>query len=364
MRLGHISSYVFGNSNQQGILRGQNDMQKANYEATNGRVYDPGLALGYKTGAFVHNENKTAQIEGLQSANKLTLERMKMSQLAMRSLIYGDSDSKDSVGALVSFNKILIGDQITATPKTMQSTAQSVLDTFVSVINTSHNGEYIFGGTNIYEAPFEYYKAGSGEGASGVVRKAFEDHFGFAPDAPEVADIKPDDLQKFIDGSFSDLFKDPSWGTYFSKANNEIIKNRISANGEMVDVSVSANEEGFRSAMHNLVMVAEFGDIGLSKEAQDTLSATARVGSDGKATGTVIAQIVNSSSRLGGFQAQVQSSNERLTLQKTVLNEERNNLIGVDQTEAAHRVIQIMTMLNISYNLTLKISHLSLINYL
>jgi len=364
MKLGHISSYVFGNANRQGILRGQGDLQKANYEATNGRVYDPGLALGHKTGTFVHNENKMAQLNGLQDTNNLTLRRIEMSQLAMRSLIYGDGSSKDSVGALVSFNNILVGDQVTSTPKTMKATAQSVLDTFVSAINTSHNGEYIFGGVNTKEPPLDYYQAGSGKGASGVVRKAFEDHFGFAPDAPEVANIAPDDLKKFIDGSFHDLFEEPSWGQNFSKASNEIIKNRISANGETVEISVSANDEGFRLAMRNLVMVAEFGDIGLNKDAQTTLSAHARVGSDGKATGTAIAQIINSSSRLGGFQAQVRDSNERLALQKVVLNGERNNLIGIDQTEAAHRVVQVMTMLNISYNLTAKISHLSLINYL
>jgi len=364
MRLGHISTYNFGNTNMQAALRGQGDLQKANYEAVNGRVYDPGLALGYKTSYFVHNENKAAHLTGLQETNNLTLGRMNISQIAMRSLIYGDSDDKKSVGALVQFNRILIGDQITSTPKTMQSTAQSVLDTLVSALNTSHNGEYVFGGTNTQEPPLDYYVSGSGEGTSGIVQQAFKDHFGFAPDAPEVADIKPDDLQKFIDGPFQDLFEEPSWSKNFSRAHDEVVKNLISVSGEVAEIGVSANEEGFRSAMRNLVMIAEFGDIGLSKEAQNTLSYNARVGSDDKATGTTIAQIVAVSARLGSFQAQVKDSNERLNLQKTVLNGERNDLIGVDQTEAAHRVTQIMTMLNISYNLTAKISHLSLINYL
>jgi len=364
MRLGHISTYVFGNANRQLILQGQADLQKAGYESATGRVYDPGIVLGHKTGNFIHNSNKVAQFTSLQETNTLTLQRMNVAQAAMRSLIYGDGDSKESMGALVSFNKILLGDQITATPKTMQSTAQAVLDTFVSALNTNNNGEYVFGGTNTEQAPFDYYKSGSGEGASGVVRQAFENYFGFAPDAPEVANIAPEDLKKFIDGPFDTLFKDPSWNQNFCRANDEIVKNRISPNGEMVDTAVSANEEGFRHAMKNLVMVAEFGDIGLNKEAQNALSASARVGSNGKATGTAVTQIVNTSARLGGFEAQIKDANLRLDIQKVMLNGERNNLIGVDQAEAAQRAIQISTMLQISYELTAKISHMTLANYL
>ncbi|MHC5307645.1 flagellar hook-associated family protein [Bartonella sp. LJL80] len=363
MKISSVSTYVMGNYQRPLIAQGQSDLMKASYEATMGRVYDPGLTLGRQTGRFIGNENQMTSLNGLKTSNSLAAQRMASAQAAMQSLVFaGDKDTAS--GSLVQFNNALMGDPVTTTPKTIQSAAQAALDSFVSAMNTSYNGEYVFGGTNTSQPPLDYYKAGSNTGGSKVVQDAFRNHFGFGPDDPKVADISADDMKKFIDGPFNDLFEEPSWSTNFSKAEDGAVMNRISPNGETVDISVSANEDGFRHAMKNMILVAEFGNIGLSDDAQAAVGDRARASSDSKATGSAISQIITTASSLGNSENRVSQANKRIDAQVKVLNSTRNDLIGVDPAEASNRMITLENMLNISYNMTARISKMSLVNYI
>lgn len=362
MKVGFVSTYVMGNSSRQSILQAQSDLMKASYEATTGRVYDPGMTLGGKTGRFINNESQINYLNGLKDTNNLATQRMAASQTALNSLVLSDKEGSD--GVLNAFNKVLMGDPLVSTPKVMQTSAQSALDSFVSALNTNYNGEYVFGGTNTSQAPFEYYKAGSNEGTSETVQDSFRDFFGFSPDDPAVADISEEQMQEYIDGPFSDLFEDPSWGANFSNASDTPKQNRISASGETVNISVSANEDGFRHAMKNLILVAEFGNVGLSDEAQAVVSDRASVSGNGVATGTAITEIITTSSTLGSSEERVKRANERIEAQLSVLNGTRNELIGANQVEASYQVMALQNMLSISYSLTAQISRMSLVNYL
>lgn len=365
MKIGSVSTHVMHNSQRQILRQGQSDLLKAGYESVMGRVSDPGLTLGRRTGRFLDTENHISLLNELKATNGLVAERMAASQLAIKSLVYapGPKD-KEPEGALVHFNKILLGTSSgESTSKDLSIAAQTALDAFVSALNTNLNGEFVFGGTNTREAPFSYYKAGSNEGASKVVRQAFSDHFGFPPDDPAAANITKEEMQDFIDGSFSDLFKDPSWGINFSKADDAVQKNRILPDGEAVDTSVSANEEAFRQTMKNLILVAEFADGDFSDDAKMAVKENAQ-SSSGISMGDAINKISIVASSLGGMERRVQSANEHFESQLGILESIRAQLIGVDQTEAAVRVEEINLMMSISYQLTAQISRLSLVNYL
>jgi len=362
MKIGFVSTYVMNNTQRRITAQAQSDLVKASYEATTGRVYDPGLALGAKSSRFLDTESQINYLNGLKDTNNLAALRMSASQGAISSLVHADKDG--SAGVLNTFNKLLVGNDTIANAGELQSAAQSALDSFVSALNTSYNGEYVFGGTNTAEPPLDYYKAGSNEGGSRIVQQAFRDHFGFSPDDPAAADITKEEMEAFIDGPFSDLFEEPGWNASFSKADDTAKQNRISPSGETVDISVSANADGFRHAMRNLILVAEFDNIGLSKDAQAAVNERARIAADGKSTGGAITEIVTTSSELGNSEERVQRANERLDAQMTILNSTRNTLIGVDQTEASYRIMAIQNVLAVSYNLTAQISRLSLVNYL
>jgi len=365
MKIGHASTYMMGNGLRQLVSQAQNEITKANYEYTTEHLYQAGKVLGYKTGSFLGNEDNISFLQGLRDANNLALIRADTGQVALKSLIGEDGADKEKEGVLNTFNKVLLGDQTTATPEAMRSTAQSTLDSFVTALNSSYGGEYVFGGTNTRQAPFELYKSGSGQGASGVVQQAFKDHFGFdVTDAHQVANITPDEMKAFVNGPLGRLFEQPQWNDHFCRAADDLVKARISPGGETVNVSVSANDVGFRHAMKNLVMIAEFANIGLGEDTQKALSDAARMGDDGKSTGRAITQIVLSSSRLGTSRAQVQTANERINVQLTILNQSRNEMVAVEKTEAAFRANQWMNLLNESHALTAKISKLSLLNFL
>jgi len=364
MKIGHTSSYMMGNGLRQLVGQAQHEITKANFEYTTHHLYQVGKELGYRTGSFIGNEERISFLQGLKGSNNLALIRAETAQAAIKSLVGEDGADKEKEGVLNSFNKVLVGDQTTSTPEAMSSTAKSTLDSFITALNSNYNGEYVFGGTRTTQAPFEPYKSGSGEGASGVVQQAFKDHFGFDIKDAKVASIKPDEMKAFVNGPFGDLFEKPAWNAHFCKATDELVKARIAPGGETVNVSVSANDSGFRHAMKNLVMIAELGNIGLDGDTQKALSDAARMGTDGKSTGRAITEIVLCSARLGSSRAQVKTASERMDVQLTILNQTRNDMIAVDETQAAFRVNEWMNLLNASYTLSAKISKLSLLNFL
>jgi len=332
MKIGHASTYMIGNGLRQLVNQAQHEITKANFEYTTEHLYQVGKELGYRTGGFLGNEDRISFLQGLVGTNNIALIRAETAQVAIKSLVGEDGADKEKEGVLNSFNKVLVGDQTTSTPEAMQSTARSTLDSFITALNSSYNGEYVFGGTRTTEAPFEPYKAGSGQGASGVVQQAFKDHFGFDISDAQVINIKPDEMKDFVNGSFGDLFEPPEWNQHFCKATDELVEARISPGGETVNVSVSGNDVGFRHAMKNLVMIAEFANIGLGEDTQKALSDAARMGTDGKSTGRAITEIVLCSSRLGTSRAQIKTANERMDVQLTILNQSRNDMIAVDKT--------------------------------
>ena len=67
---------------------------------------------------------------------------------------------------------------------------------------------------------------------------------------------------------------------------------------------------------------------------------------------------------IGGSQNRVELANESLEARKSVLTISISDLEGVDQYEASTRVTGLETLLETSYALTVRISRLSLLNYL
>ncbi|RCL03192.1 MAG: flagellar hook-associated protein 3 FlgL [Candidatus Tokpelaia sp. JSC189] len=365
MRINNISTHVMYNYNRQTLMQQKKDFLEANYELVNGRVPDIGLALGGKIGRFLNIENQQSLLNELKITNGLIAERMAAGQIAIKSLVYAPrSNESEPEGALVRFNKILLGASSgKATSRSLTKEAQLALDVFVSALNTNIDGEFVFGGANTNEPPLTYYKAGSDEGASKIVRDEFRGYFGFSPDDSAAASITKEQMQEFIDGPFSDLFEDPSWGINFSKADDIPQRNSISPDGVVVDTSVSANKDAFRQAMKSLILVAEFSEAGLSEDAVAAVEEGAR-NSSSASIGSAINKISIVSSHLGSLENRIQSATEQIESQLTLLQDLRMRFIGIDQNEAAARLEEIKLMIAVSNGLTVQISRLSLVNYL
>ncbi|OPB31918.1 flagellar hook-associated family protein [Bartonella sp. AR 15-3] len=359
MRVSSISTYVLNNARRNIISEGQSDLMKAGYEMATGQVYDPGLELGRKTGRLMDIENQMSYLEGYSTSNKLLSLRLSSVQVAIQSLI-ASGDKEATPGALTIFNNMLVGDAGNATPSVAQSVAQNSLGAFISALNTNFNGEYVFGGINTSEPPLKFYKVGGETGPSKIVQETFENFL----NGRKLEDLTSEEMEEFIDGPFSDLFNEENFKEFFSNAQGGSIEKHIAPNGDKVDAAVSANEQGFRDAMKNLILVAEFGDIGLSKEAQESLFSRARVSADDTSTSSAVDKIIATASKVGSTEARVKAATQQIETQVGLLKGAKINMIGVDAAEVAQKVKALEAMLEASYTLTDMIRRLSLINYL
>lgn len=385
MKIRSISDYVFYNSQRSSASDIQKALIEAGYEASTGRVFDPGLSLGGRTGNFVNNDNQLSELDNLKTLIALTEGRMSALQAAINSLIsVGDKDNAD--GTLTAFNKMLFAGSTDVTRETIQKGAQSALDAFLSAINTQFNGDYVFGGTNQSAPPLKHYKANQDiqvplteadgktlrapNNAQEAVADAFYKEFGFgmhdkdSTGNPKAAGISKEAMEKFINGRFDNLFKDPAWSKYFSNAKDGELNKRISEHGELVDVSVSANEKGVRDAMKNLIMVAEFSNMGLKNDAQDVLLDDARSNADKSSAHSTITELISLASRLGSVEQRVKNAQGRVESKLGILQKLRTAYIGIDTQEAASRLTQLQNMLQVSYEVTSHLSKLSLLNFL
>jgi flagellar hook-associated protein 3 FlgL len=165
-------------------------------------------------------------------------------------------------------------------------------------------------------------------------------------------------MQTFLDTTFADLFNDPSWSTDLSSASNQNMRSRISTN-ELIETSTNANEAAFRKLAKAYTMVADLGAQNLSQPAFETLIDQAILD-----VNDAIQDLGNLQSNLGVAQQRVSDASERMSLQIDILATQVTSLETVDRNEAATRVNDLMTQIEISYALTARIMSLSILKYL
>ncbi|GGA97979.1 flagellin [Brucella endophytica] len=348
MKAQSVSTYALNSSLRSVVSKAQAELIKAQKEATTGTVFDVGLALGSRAGQTISLRKEYDRLTSLSDMNKLTGERMKTSQTAISDVI------KESQKYLANLTGA------TSTPEgktTIVESAKAGLQTMTGLLNSSFNGEYIFSGVNTDVKPVaDYYADGSTARAS--VQQAFEDHFGFGMDDPQVAGITGEQMTEFLDGAFADEFSEANWSENWSQASSDVIKSRI-APTELAETSVSANDSGFRKAAMSFAMVAELGGIGLSDGAFNALVDKALTSTTEAITG-----VSQSQSTLGIAQDRTASANTRIAAQLNILNNSVLDLEAVDPYEAATRVTALQTQLDTSYAMTARLMSLSLLNYL
>ena len=105
-------------------------------------------------------------------------------------------------------------------------------------------------------------------------------------------------------------------------------------------------------------MILDLGIDGLNDETREVLVNKAVETFSDSTTGMTRIQ-----SRLGAAQEKIEQANERMSLQKDILDEKITHLEAVDPAEAKIRVDQLMTQIQTSYSLTAQLKSLSLINY-
>ncbi|MCH4543030.1 MULTISPECIES: flagellar hook-associated family protein [Brucella/Ochrobactrum group] len=347
MKAQSISTYGATSALRALVAKNKAEMLKAQQEATTGTVFDVGLSLGSKSGQTVSLRKEYDRLSVLTDMNKLVQQRMNATQTAAGTII---ENTQNFLGDLTGANNTA------ESAATIAKSAKSILNSVTGLLNTSFNGEYIFAGVNTDVKPVADYTEGST--AQTAVRQAFQDHFGFAIDDPQVANITGDEMKAFLEGDFADQFNDANWAANWSDASDTVIKSRISPT-ETADTSISANADGFRKTIMSAVMVAEFATIGLNSSAFEALTHQAM-----QTTTTAITETTSEQTTLGLAQSRTEAATTRIAAQQKILNQSVLNLEEVDPYEAATRVNALKTQIETSYSLTVQLQNMSLLNYL
>ena len=165
-------------------------------------------------------------------------------------------------------------------------------------------------------------------------------------------------MQGFLSGPYAQQFQGPNWTTNWSTASDNNMTTQIAPN-TTITTSTNANTAGFRDLAQGYTMLSEFGNIGLSSSAQQTLATAA--------TNLVtqgVSSVINTQASLGQSQSEVTAANSQMSQQMTLLQTQVGSLDSIDPARVATELSQISTQLQASYQVTAKLYNLNLAQYL
>lgn len=349
MKTSPVSTLAILNTARQSIIETQHALIAAQKEAASGRLADPGLALGVRTGRTVSLRAQHAQLSTLVDTNALVATRLDMTQVTL-----GDirESAENFLGALIAAPDGDTG------ALTLWQQATKSLDGLIAGLNTAVGNQHLFGGVNAGVPPVADYFASPPTAGKQALDNAFVAAFGMTQADPNIDTITGAAMQAFLDGPVAAMFDGPQWSANWSAASSQVIESRISAT-ETTNTSVSANEAGFRKLAMAYTMVADLGADGLNGAAFTAVKDRAT-----ELVAEVVSELTGIQARIGGVQARLAQVDDHMSLRVDILAREITDLESVDPFEAATRVTDLMTRLEASYALTARIQGLSLLAYL
>jgi len=350
-----ISTNAISTTLRNAAMKSQVAVSRATKEATTGRLSDVGLTLGALSGRDVVLRAELVDVDKLVDTNGLVAGRLATAQQRVGELIdTAESFQKDILASRNSAN----GGNV------ISQTAGANLQSLISTLNVSMNGQYLFGGTNTGVKPMADYKAGPPVSASKTaIDLAFQTTFGFAQNSPLVSSIPAappavPNMQDFIATTLQTEFNDPAWGANWSTASNQPMRSRISTT-QTIDTSVSANDPAFRKLAKAYTMLSDLGTQNLNEAAFQTVADAAMA-----TLGEAINDLAGIGARLGTAQEQTTNASSRLKVQGDLLTGQITAMEKVDPAEASVRVTTLNNQLEMSLSLTARIQQLSILKYL
>jgi flagellar hook-associated protein 3 FlgL len=344
-----ISTLSLLNAPRKSVYEAQRQLVDAQTELSTGRHADVGLSLGNRTSDAIALRNGIDQNQSLIDMNGLAATELDLTQSSLSALSdLAHQFSATLIGARNSVN----GQDV------VRSAAKSALESLRSILNTAHEGKYIFAGINSDAAPLEDYFSAPPSTGKAAVDSAFLTEFGTTQSGPGVGSITAAQMDTFLNGNFANLFAPAPWSSTFSSAANQ---NRIARIDREYSIEVSANinEAPFRNLTMAFTMAFDLGTGSLNQASFEKMVDKAVSVSSTAAQDMSIVE-----GRLGTAQKAISDATQQVRQRNTIMNREVVSLEGVDQYEVSTRVNALTTQLEASYSITARISKLSLMNYL
>lgn len=345
--VGAVSSLTLSSALRLGVRRAQGELSNAQKEVSTGRIADIGLALGGAAKQSVSYNRDLARIGNMVDTNALATTRLAATQDALGKLGKSGQDLLQALSANRGTN---------LDPAILQTSAANALATMTTLLNTSLDGEYIFGGINTDGKPLTDFTA-AGSPAKAAFDASFMSYFGFSQNDPLAANISSAGMNGFLD-TLETQFAGPDWAANWSKSSDAGLETRIGLN-ETAQTSVGINDGSFRDfALSASVLTDLFSSqVGANARTAIVDRTTALIG---QATGGLA--VIQA--RIGLLESRVSDATERLEAQSDLYDRHIQALEGIDPYEASTRVSTIMQNIENSYALTARIQQLSLVKYL
>ncbi|CFX54834.1 Hook-associated protein HAP3 [Candidatus Filomicrobium marinum] len=350
MKISQVSTSHISTSLRASVAELQSKYLVAHKESLTLRAADMGLHLGNRTSEVLSLRAQFSQIGSIKQANDSIAIRMDTTQAALTAIV---TDAEDFLTQLIPMRDRTIGSDV------VQDQAKTRLQALMEILNTGLDGANMFAGINTQNKPIvDYYASPTATNKVGI-DAAFSAAFGgLTQDNPAVETIDAATLQTFLDTDFAQKFEEPAWSAEWSDASDAVRYDKISLT-ERIPTSVSANAEPIRKLVKAYTMIAELGLNNMNDQAYGVIIDEAT-----RLIGEAIPGIATLQAQLGNSQERLEYANNKIDKQIALLNERVGEMEGVDGYEAQVRVNELKTRIETSYELTVRIQSLSLVNYL
>ena len=351
-----FSSFQFNLFNRQNVQRTTLELQRVSEEVSTGKKADIYADLGPRAASVMKLHGREANTQTFMTSNDVLaskLDAMLASVDAARTQVQSVLES-----ALVNATRNGNGAEV------LQMQARAALESLVSTMNTSYNGENLFSGLESNKTSLTRWpetSADTGRSPQSVV----EEIFGTGPTDPASAQAIADQLETVFNSQDADASRNFQ-GTFYqgspeldaSGAETKQISAWVNTGQEVV-YGVRANDQSFRDAYKGLAMLA-VTDVSQMDEAAystwmsevvDSLSASQE-------------GMLDISARIGFNQQSVEKTQTQLTDLSLVQRTQISNYESVDPYEAITRMNSLETQLQASYQVSSRLSSLSILNYL
>ena len=349
MKTTFISTAAIGHATRQSISELQVELVKAQEELVTGKKSDVGLELGHRAGRAVALRHQFDRFQSIVDTNQLANVRLETTQATMGQLV---EQAESFLSTLLSARNANTGPAVAA------QSGKANLQELIESLNTTASGGHLFAGINTDIVPMTDYYAEPSSPARQAIAADFIAAFGVTPENSADAAIDAAAMSSFLDGPFNAQFDVAAWKSNWSSASDQNVKSRISIS-TMIETSVGANEEAFRTLAKAYTMMADLGVEGLSEPAYEAVVDQAIT-----QVGTAINGLAGIQASLGVAQERISLESEKFDLQMQLLEREIEFHEGVDSFEASTHVSTLLAQIETSYAVTSRLYQLSLSNYL
>ena len=368
MKTSFISSLAMQNSMRSTILKAQIEMTSLNTELTTGKHADLGVTLGANTARSIDLNRDVERLSSIVSVNSLATTRLESAQAALKVM----AAAGDKIQGV-------LGPNTSSTPPTLavvKTTITGAFDSFISAVNTSVAGEYLFAGVNTDVKPVDDYF-----GENSKLKAAYDTELNYfmssqVPPVAKASDLNNNQAMAFMKHaedifSGSEKVNNPPhtsltatpggydfWTTFGSSASDTNMTSRISQT-EVVETSTNSNSSGIRAFAFTAMTAITF----LNEDVNETVRENVAT----KSISTIkqaIDGLNKQASTLGLSEARVKDANTSLAAQKKIIETHLIDLEGVDTYEAKTRLDLLQQQIEIAYSLTSRLQKMSLVNYL